>query len=107
MAQKKLDITKILLPVVVLGAAYFIYKGMQTSADNRSGGESSSSTKGGGWKLNLPDLKPNDPRLKEACDLSYSLIGANRYLCYQKLKQPKEDYLYLLESTGTGANNDT
>lgn len=97
MAQKKIDITKILLPVAVIGAAYFIYKGMQTSSGNRSGNGSGSS-QGTGWKFKLPDLSPGDPRLKEACDLSYSKIGANRYLCYQKLKQPKEDYLYLLDN---------
>jgi hypothetical protein len=35
--------------------------------------------------------------IKEACDMSYSLIGANRYLCYQKLKQPKDEFLYLID----------
>ena len=97
----------ILLGAAVVGAAYFIYKGMQTSNTTSSGGSGSGgSGSGSGGQTTAGKVldvakglfkKPEDERLKEACDLSYSKIGANRYLCYKKMKAPKDEYLHLLD----------
>lgn len=104
MAQKKTDILKIVLPVALLGAAYFIYKGMANTSGGGSGsgsgsGDGSGKTTAGKVIDAAKELfkAPVDIKLKEACDLSYSKVGANRYLCYKKVKAPKEEYLHLLD----------
>ena len=105
MAQKKTDILKIVLPVAILGAAYFIYKGMSTAGSGSGSGSGNGSGSGSGQTTAGKVLDaakglfkaPDDLKLKEACDLSYSKVGANRYLCYKKAKAPKDEYLHLLD----------
>lgn len=109
---KKNDLTKYLLPVAIAGAAYFIYQGMQDgSTKNGNGNGSGSSTSSGSgqkWWQKAGSLfkPPSSAVLQEACDLSYSKIGANRYLCYKGLKKPREEHLHLLEpKTDNGNGN--
>tara|TARA_R110002020_G_scaffold242113_4_gene455420 strand:+ start:606 stop:944 length:339 start_codon:yes stop_codon:yes gene_type:complete len=106
--------TTILLGAAALGAAYFIYKGMQTANTSNGGGSGSGGSGSGGSGSGQTTAgkvldvakglfkNPDDALLKQACDLSYSAIGANRYLCYKKVKAPKDEFLHILEPAENG-----
>lgn len=104
--------TTILLSAAAIGAAYFIYKGMQTTTTSNGGGSGSGGSGGSGSGQTTAGKvldvakglfkNPEEENLKKACDLSYSAIGANRYLCYKKVKAPKDEYLHLLDPVENG-----
>lgn len=88
-----MKIKDIIIPLALVGLGFYVFKTMQqTTPTPKGNGEQGYTDIPTGFKL-IPDNL--DPDLKRRCDESYAKVGANRYLCYRGLKQPKVSGIFL------------
>ena len=78
----KFKVKDLLIPMTLAGVGFFVWQAMQRQSAQKQIIEAEKK----GFSLTPKDVSPE---LKAACDASYKPIGANRYLCYRGLKQPK------------------